>query len=265
MADIGVSLYNGEDSPLARIDPRTKLLWILWVFAMIVVVLDPLYQSVIIVSIVCAMLAGRLRPSAVISAGRFGLYVGFVSWLLWIFFLPEQGDPLFFVFGRPVTDAGVLTGLSVAIRVIVILFAFVIVAMTTSIRSIITGLYRMRVSTVFAMVIGMILRMIPQLRAEHAVIVEAQRSRGIDFDSGSILTRLRRHMSYAIPLTVRSLKIVNEMGIAMDSRAFDPYAKRTFQPELSFSKTDRWLLVVMALTLVASIALRFAGYAGVPL
>lgn len=264
MADIGDSLYNGEDSLLAQIDPRTKLLWILWVFAMIIVVLDPRYQSVIIVSIVVAMAAGRLRPADVFRAGQFGVYVGLVSWLLWIFFLPEQGEPIFHVFGRPVTDAGVWTGLSVAIRVIVILFAFVVVAMTTPIRSIITGLYRMRVSTVFAMVIGMILRMIPQLQAEQAVIVEAQRSRGIDFESGSILTRLRRHMSYAIPLTVRSLKIVNEMGIAMDSRAFDPYAKRTFQPDLSFRTIDWLLLALLLLTLIGSVILRVAGHAGLP-
>lgn len=265
MASIGITLYNGEESPLSRLDPRTKLLWILWVFAMIIVVLDPRYQLLIILSVIMAVVAGRLQPKTVLKAGQFGVYVGLVSWLLWIFFLPDQGHPLLHVFGRPVTDAGIMTGLSVAIRVMTILFAFVIVAMTTPIRSIITGLYRMRVSTVFAMVIGMILRMIPQLQAEHSVIVEAQRSRGIDFDSGNILQRLRRHMSYAIPLTVRSLKIVNEMGIAMDSRAFDPYAKRTFQPELSFRRVDRVLLAAMALTLLASIALRFVGYGGIPL
>lgn len=264
MANIGITLYNGEDSALARLDPRTKLLWILWVFAMIIVVLDPRYQVIIIVTIVVAAVAGRLGAKTVFIAGQFGVYVGLISWLLWIFFLPEQGQPLFHILGRPVTDVGVMTGLSVAIRVMTILFAFVIVAMTTPIRSIITGLYRMRVSTVFAMVIGMILRMIPQLQAEHSVIVEAQRSRGIDFDSGSILQRLRRHMSYAIPLTVRSLKIVNEMGIAMDSRAFDPYAKRTFQPELAFQIIDWVLLGLMALILIASILLRIAGYAGVP-
>lgn len=264
MASIGITLYNGEDSPLARLDPRTKLLWILWVFAMIIVVLDPLYQSVIIVTIIMATIAGKLGAKAVFKAGQFGVYVGLISWLLWIFFLPDKGQPLFHIIGRPVTDVGVMTGLSVAIRVMTILFAFVIVAMTTPIRSIITGLYRMRVSTVFAMVIGMILRMIPQLQAEHSVIVEAQRSRGIDFDHGNILQRLRRHMSYAIPLTVRSLKIVNEMGIAMDSRAFDPYAKRTFQPALEFRRVDWLLLGTMALILLAGILLRIAGYAGVP-
>ena len=265
MASIGITLYNGEESPFSRLDPRTKLLWILWVFAMIIVVMDPRYQSLIIVSVILATFAAQLKPVTVLKAGQFGVYVGLVSRLLWIFFLPEQGQPLFHVLGRPVTDAGVITGLSVAIRVMTILFAFVIVAMTTPIRSIITGLYRMRVSTVFAMVVGMILRMIPQLQAEHSVIVEAQRSRGIDFEHGSIMQRLRRHMSYAIPLTVRSLKIVNEMGIAMDSRAFDPYAERTFQPYLSFKRVDWILLGAMALTLVASIALRFMGYGGLPL
>jgi energy-coupling factor transport system permease protein len=264
LAEIRTSFYLGHDSLLGRVDARTKLLWILWTFAMITVVLDPRYQTVIIASIVAAVIAGRINPVILVKTGRLGVYVGIASLLLWVFFIPDRGDVLFRILGRPVTDVGVEMGVSVAVRVIVVLFAFLIVAMTTPTRNIITALHRLRVPTVFAMVVGMVLRMIPQLQAEHSVIMEAQRSRGIDFDQGWIFTRLKRHMSYIVPLAIRSLKIVNEMSIAMDSRAFDPYGKRTFQPEMHFRGIDHALLALMAATLAGGIVLRLCGYAGWP-
>ena len=264
MPDIRISYFDGRTSPLHGIDPRTKLLWIMWVFGMITVLLDPRYQALIIVSVVAAAVAGRIRTGDLLRAGQIGVYVGLASWILWIVFLPDTGRPLLHILGRPVTDVGVMTGLSVAIRIIAILFAFLIVAMTTPTRHLITGLHRLRVPKVFALAIGMVLRMIPQLQSEHRVIVEAQRSRGIEFDGGSVVTRLRRHISYLIPLAVRSLKIVHDMGIAMDARAFDPAADRTFQPVLRFGRGDWMLLALMAISLAGSVALRIAGHGGVP-
>jgi energy-coupling factor transport system permease protein len=264
LADIRISYYDGRTSPLHRIDPRTKLVWIMWVFGMITVLLDPRYQTLIVASVVIAATAGRIRAGDLLRAGRIGVYVGLVSWVLWIVFLPGTGRPLLHIVGRPVTDVGVMTGLSVAIRIIAILFAFLIVAMTTPTRHLITGLHRLHVPKVFALAVGMVLRMIPQLQSEHRVIVEAQRSRGIEFDGGSLMTRLRRHMSYLIPLAVRSLKIVHDMGIAMDARAFDPSADRTFQPVLRFGRSDVILLTLMAISLAGSVALRIAGHEGAP-
>lgn len=264
MAEIRTSYYTGRDSAFGRIDARTKLIWILWTFAMIIVLLDPRYQTVIIAAIVAAATAGRIGLVELLKLGKLGVFVGTASFVLWVFFLPDRGNTLFTILGRPVTDVGIEMGISVAIRVIVVLFAFLIVALTTPTRNIITALYLLRVPTVFAMVIGIVLRMIPQLQAEHSTIMEAQRSRGIEFDKGWFMTRLKRHMSYIIPLAVRSLKIVNEISISMDSRAFDPYAPRTFQPAMRYRAVDCVLLALMAVTLVGGIVLRFFGIGGWP-
>ncbi len=262
MASIRISYYAGGDSFVRRLDPRTKLLYILWVFGMIMVFSHPLYQSFSALTLLAAVYLGGLSLWSVIKAGRFGIYVGLISWVLWIIVLSDEGNALFQFWRWPITDIGVLVGLSVALRVTSVLFAFLIVAMTTPTRDITTGLYQLRVSVVFAMVISITLRLIPQLQAEHATIVEAQKSRATEFDRGGLIARFRKHTAYVIPLAVRALKIVSDLSVAMESRAFDPYAKRTFVREAHFRPVDKALLIGMAIGLVGGIGLRLAGFGG---
>ena len=49
----------------------------------------------------------------------------------------------------------------------------------------------------------------------------------------------------------------------MESRAFDPYAKRTFVRAGRLGAADKALLIAMAVTLVGGVALRLAGLGGV--
>ena len=91
----------------------------------------------------------------------------------------------------------------------------------------------------------------------------AGKSRGTEFDKGGLITRFRKHTSYVIPLTLRALKIVSDLSIAMDSRAFDPYAERTFVRQTSLKSINRILLAIMATMVMAGIGLRIAELGGV--
>ena len=164
-----------------------------------------------------------------------------------------------------VTEPGVFNGLSVAARIAAILLAFLVVFKTTSTREVMTALYRLRVSVPFAMVIGITLRLIPQMQAEHATILEAQRSRAVEFEKGNLFARLRKHIAYIIPLVLRALKITSDLSLAMEARAFDPSQRRTFSQTLQFSVFDVSLLVLMGLTLAAALGARLAGLGGMPL
>ncbi len=262
MSSIRLSYHTGAASPMARLDPRVKLLYIVWVLAMIVVFSHPAFQSFIVLTVIAGIVLGRLRPGSVARAGRIGLFVGLVSWLLWIVFLGDQGTPMLVLGPVTVTDAGVLAGLSAALRITTVLFAFLIVAMTTPNRDIIVALQRLHVPVVFSIVVGLVLRLIAQLQAEHATIVQAQLSRGTEFDRGNPVGRFRKHTAYVIPLSLRALKIVSELSVALEARAFDPYGRRTFVRQLAYRRIDRILLIAMAITLIASITLRVGGYGG---
>jgi energy-coupling factor transport system permease protein len=246
------------------VDPRVKILYVAWVFLMVSVLVHPFILSVIFLFTVASAFWSRLRLWNLFKAGRLGWSVAAVSWLLWIIFLRHQGPVLFSIGFLKVTEPGVCNGLSVAARISAILLAFLVVFKSTSTRAIMTGLYRLHVPVPFAMVIGITLRMIPQMQSEHATILEAQRSRAVEFDKGSLLARMRKHTAYIIPLVLRALKITSDLSLAMEARAFDPYARRTFSQTLKFNARDIGLLVLMGLTMAAAVAARLLGYGGMP-
>ena len=247
------------------VDPRVKILYLAWVFLMVSVLAHPFILCLILVLTGIVAFASRLSLPALVKTGRLGWFVAGISWLLWILFLRHQGPALLSFGSWGITEPGILNGFSVAARIASILLAFLVVFKTTSTREVMTALYRLHVSVPFAMVIGITLRLIPQMQAEHATILEAQRSRAVEFEKGNLLVRLRKHVAYIIPLVLRALKITSDLSLAMEARAFDPYRRRTFLQKLQFHVPDIVLLVLMGLTLIAAIAGRLEGFGGMPL
>ncbi|MGI9861090.1 energy-coupling factor transporter transmembrane component T [Moorella naiadis] len=265
MANIRTDFFQGGNSPVTRLDARTKLLYVGWVFIMIMVFSHPLYQALTFATVLAMIIAGHLSWRQVFRSGRIGLYVGFFSWLLWTLFLRNTGHPLAAipVLSWPITDLGFTYGLGVAFRIFTLFFAFIVVAMTTSTRDLIAGLYYLRLPFAFSFVIGIILRLIPHFLAEHETIVEAQKSRACEFDKGGLWSRFKKHTAYVIPLSLRSLKIVNDMSVAMESRAFDPNRPRTLINRPVFRTIDYILLAVMGVWLGMAVTVRLHGFGGV--
>jgi len=247
-----------------RTDPRVKVLYVLWIFVLVSFVADPRILSAVLLLTICAVFAARLSLLELVRSARFGFFVALASFLLWILFLRERGPALLQLGWFRITAAGLANGWSIAARIAAILLSCFVVFRTTSTREVMTALYRLRVSVPFAMVVGIVLRLIPQLRAEHATIIEAQRSRGVEFNSGGLLSRMRKHMAYLVPLVLRALKITSDLSLAMEARAFDPYAPRTFSRNLQFDSADYLLLGLMAILLVAAVAARFYGVGAMP-
>jgi hypothetical protein len=77
------------------------------------------------------------------------------------------------------------------------------------------------------------------------------------------LTRFRKHSAYVIPLSLRALKIVSDLSIAMEARGFDPYAKRTFMRQVHLTTIDKVLIAAMFIATAVGIPLRVTGYGGI--
>lgn len=246
------------------IDPRIKILYVVWVFLMASVLMHPMLLLCVLLVTVAGIFLSRVTFLEVARSSRIGLLIAAASWLLWILFLRAQGEVLASIGPLKLSAPGVFNGLSVASRIAAILFSVVLVFKTTNNREVMTALYRLRVPIPSAMVIGITLRLIPQLQAEHAIIVESQRSRAVEFNRGGLFTRMKNHTAYIIPLVLRALKITSDLSLAMEARAFDPYSPRTFPENLEFRASDYLLLFLMSGTLLAAFLARFLGFGGMP-
>jgi energy-coupling factor transport system permease protein len=107
------------------------------------------------------------------------------------------------------------------------------------------------------------LRLVPTFVGAGATIIQAQVSRGLDLESGSIFKRMGKFIPQAVPLFIYAIHHTNTLAMALESKGFDPKAKRTFYYEPQMKKMDYWVLGILGLLLILLLYTRMALGLGV--
>lgn len=108
-----------------------------------------------------------------------------------------------------------------------------------------------------AMMISIALRFIPTLIEETRRIMKAQASRGVDFNEGSFMEKISAIVSLIIPLFVSSFQRADDLANAMESRNYNPEAKRTRYHQLKWRLTDTIVAFMVVLVCGGVIVLSF--------
>ena len=104
-----------------------------------------------------------------------------------------------------------------------------------------------------AMMISIALRFIPTLLEETQRIMKAQASRGVEFSEGTLKQKIMSIVSLIIPLFISAFQRAEDLANAMESRNYNPEAKRTRYKQLhwKFADTISFICVIaMCSTLV---------------
>jgi energy-coupling factor transport system permease protein len=101
-------------------------------------------------------------------------------------------------------------------------------------------------SHIVAMTITLALRFIPTILEDVDRIMNAQASRGVDFEHGKLGTKFRAIISLIVPLFVSSFMRSDDLANAMECRGYDPKSKRTRYRVLHFSWMDLFLSLLCA-------------------
>ena len=107
-----------------------------------------------------------------------------------------------------------------------------------------------------ALIMSIALRFIPILTDETGRIMNAQKARGADFESGSLIKRVKAIVPILIPLLISAFRRADELGDAMDARCYSGSKVRTKYKKLTFSWRDVFALIVGAGLLTGIILLR---------
>jgi energy-coupling factor transport system permease protein len=91
-------------------------------------------------------------------------------------------------------------------------------------------------------------------------IIEAQRSRGLDVNKGNILQRTKNYAAILGPLMISSLRIAQQLALAVESKGMSSTARRTTVRPLVFSTLDHYIMLGFAVLLILVISLRLMGY-----
>ncbi|HSB69014.1 MAG TPA: energy-coupling factor transporter transmembrane component T [Candidatus Methylomirabilis sp.] len=246
-------LYLDRDSPVHRLDPRTKLFLLLGCFVAAVLFFRPapLVALLAILVVYAAMggALGNLRRLWLLL-----LSIGVVSMASWSVFA-RGSTPLFW----RITWEGLLFGLAAAIKIDGMIIAGLIFLSTTKTEEIVLGLIRLRVPYQAAFAFSLAIRMVPTIIGTALTVTEAQRSRGLDVASGGPLAQLRNHVPLLVPIFLHTLRNTDQLAKALESRGFGARRERTSYLEIGFHWADAVALILGGLTLAAFFWVRFAS------
>lgn len=162
---------------------------------------------------------------------------------------------------------GLIKGAFFCLRIILIVVISTMLTMTTSTTDINLGLewvlsplkiIKIPVAE-FAMMLSLTLRFIPTLLIETEKIMKAQASRGIDFNEGNIVDKMKQIVTLLIPMFVISINRAEDLANAMEARGYIIGDKRTSIDELKFNLRDYlafgFVLIILVLSIFAKVFL----------
>ena len=110
-----------------------------------------------------------------------------------------------------------------------------------------------------SMMMAIALRFIPTLIEETDKIMNAQKARGADFETGSIVERAKALVPVLVPLFISSFRRADELATAMECRCYQGGEGRTKMKLLRFTRWDYDAFLVGIALIVVSAALASFG------
>lgn len=230
-------------SPLYRLNPLSKVLAPLPVLLFVALTTD-IWTPLAFIVLTTALILGP----GYIRIGRFlrnvwPLLLLIAGFVMIYPFLIRPGlvahSPVLFELG-PFTmrQAGLLSGLGIALRISAIVLLSLLFSLTTDPTDFIRALIQ---QWKFPYKIGYgalaTFRFVPMLQDELRQIQAAHKIRGVT-DRGGIRVLYNRIRRYTVPLLVTALRQAERTALAMDGRAFGATATRTYYRQLRFRPHD---------------------------
>ena len=134
------------------------------------------------------------------------------------------------------------------------------IALTDALESLLSPLKLIKVPVhELSMMMCIALRFIPTLIEETDKIISAQKARGADFETGSLIRRAKALIPILVPLFVSAFRRADELATAMECRCYHGGKGRTRLKVLRFQPRDYLALFVGVFLVGAVIALRHFG------
>lgn len=258
LRDITLGQYYPVDSPVHRLDPRSKIiLTVLFIIA--VFMADQLYlYGIVLAYLVFVVWLGRLPARMIIRSIRPMRILLAFTFILNLFFGAGE-TPLFSLGPVTIWREGLINAVHFSLRLVFLVMGSSILTLTTSpvtltdgLETLASPLKKIRFPAhEMAMMMTIALRFIPTLVEEADKIMKAQTARGADFESGNLLARARAMVPLLVPLFVSAFRRAGDLAMAMEARCYHGGNGRTRLHVLKIKTGD----IVAFLTMAALFAM----------
>jgi energy-coupling factor transport system permease protein len=241
---------------LHRMSPVTKLAWMTAGVAICLVTYDPV--PLLVIAGIAALAAATAGTAG--ALGRILVAFGPLAASILVIqaLAPTSCSPACTAaaaFG-PITlyEEGIARGLSLVLRLLAMEAVAFTMLLTTHPSDLFAGLVQIRIPRSISFVASLTLQLVPILEREFALVLAAQRARGLRSRGPTALGRS------IVPVVVGAVERVQQLSISLEARGFGASGPRTSYREVGFGRADRILALVGVGVGVSGVAVGLARW-----
>ena len=261
LKDITIGQYFPGTSPIHRMDSRVKLVLTICFIVMLFIAHNIYGLCIGIAFTLFSYMLSRIPPKMMLKSLKPIVPIILITSVLNLFFI-RTGDVLWQWKVIKITTEGVSTAVFMTVRIICLIVGTSLLTYTTSpidltdaIERLLSPLKKLHVPVhELAMMMTIALRFIPTLIEETDKIMSAQKARGAQLETGSLMQRARALVPVLIPLFVSSFRRAEELALAMECRCYHGGEGRTRMKQLKTSAVDYIAMAVVALFIAGVVA-----------
>ncbi|MBR6790956.1 MAG: energy-coupling factor transporter transmembrane protein EcfT [Oscillospiraceae bacterium] len=259
--DITIGQYFPGRSAVHRMDPRVKLMLTIAFIVMLFVVKNPIGFILCGGFLVMCYGISKIPLKMILKSLKPILPIIIFTGVLNLFFI--DGDPIFELGWLKLTWQGIYTSVAMAIRIVLLIAGSSLLTYTTSpialtdaIERLLSPLKKLHFPAhELAMMMSIALRFIPTLIEETDKIMSAQKARGADMESGTLIQRAKALIPIMIPLFISAFRRAEELALAMECRCYHGGEGRTRMKQLKLAGVDFTAMGITALGIALVVVL----------
>ena len=249
---------------IEELDAGAKILCTILYIIAVFLCSNAITYTLITVFFVAVLLWSKL-PIRLLFKGMKGMiFILIFTGVMNIFFV-EGGTVIFKLGFLKITTEGALATLKITLRLFLLIMFSSILTLTTKPVRLSVALEKMlkplgKIGLPYqdiSMMMSIALRFIPTLADELDKIKKAQMARGVSFDEGNIVNRIKALVPVIIPLFVASFKRADELALAMEARCYTGGNKRTRLNNPTLGRADYGAVLVVVVLIVIVVALGY--------
>ena len=266
LKDITLGQYFPGKSVIHRLDPRTKL--VMRVVYIVALFLADSWVSYGLMSLFLVTVIGlsTIPPKAIVRGMKPLVVILIFTGVLNLFFT-QDGNVLLHFWIFTITTGGLSRAVMMMSRILMLITGTFLLTYTTSpialtdgLESLMKPLNKIGVPVhELSMMMCIALRFIPTLIEETDKIMSAQKARGADFETGSLMERARALIPILVPLFISAFRRADELATAMECRCYQGGEGRTKMKLLHYHREDFLSYAVGAALVAVVIGLKTVG------
>ncbi|MCR5123327.1 MAG: energy-coupling factor transporter transmembrane protein EcfT [Ruminococcus sp.] len=261
LKDITLGQFFPGSSPIHKMDARFKLILTVAFIVMLFMAKNKWGLLIGAVFTLMTFLISRIPFTMMWKSIKPIIPLVMFTAVLNLFFV-KTGEELFKWKFILITDEGLDTAIFMVSRIVLLIVGSSLLTYTTSpidltdaIERLLSPLKRFGVPVhALAMMMTIALRFIPTLLEETDKIMNAQKARGSELDTGSFRDKVKGMIPIFIPLFVSSFRRAEELATAMECRCYHGGEGRTRMKQLHITYIDWIGCIYMAIFIAGVVA-----------